>query len=118
MKRPNPYLGAGFWLWLALAVLPPELLAAWLGWEIVDPAYLGLLLTWWPVDTLARLAALSLLIPGSPRPGLAATGRARRLRPRGRRGERHDQYHQSPLHDSSSQRPSVSKDGFSCSAAS
>lgn len=58
-----------FWLWLALAAWPPELLAAHFHWELVDPAYLMTLLLWWPVDMAGRLAALALLMQGaSPNP--------------------------------------------------
>lgn len=48
-----------FWLWLLLAAWPPELIAAWGGWDLVDPRYLGVMALWWPVDVFARLAALN-----------------------------------------------------------
>lgn len=52
LRRP------ALWGWLGLACLPPELLSQAFGWEIVDPAYLAVLLLWWPLDTLGRLGAL------------------------------------------------------------
>ena len=55
-----------FWAWLALAGLPVDLWAWARGWNLVDPAYLGLSLAWWPVDALGRLMALSLLLPDPP----------------------------------------------------
>jgi hypothetical protein len=51
-----------FWLWLILAAWPPEILAQAFHWDIVDPPYLGVMLVWWPVDVMARLAALWILI--------------------------------------------------------
>ena len=72
MKRPRPTwqraLGRpAFWGWLCLASLPPELISQALGWELVDPGYIALLLLWWPLDTLGRLAALrELLSPATP----------------------------------------------------
>lgn len=65
---------ASFWAWLALACLPVDLLAWWRGWALVDPAYLGLSLLWWPLDVLGRLMALALLL-GPP----ASQGAWRRL---------------------------------------
>lgn len=56
LRRP------AFWAWLGLACLPPELLSQAFGLELVDPAYLALLLLWWPIDTLGRLGALGLLL--------------------------------------------------------
>jgi hypothetical protein len=52
------------WGWLTLACLPPELLSQAYGWELVDPAYLAVLLLWWPLDTLGRLGALGEMLSG------------------------------------------------------
>jgi hypothetical protein len=71
-----------FWGWLALACLPPDLLAWALGWDGLQPGAILVSLAWWPLDVLGRLAALRLLLraegnplaeasPG-PAPGLAA----------------------------------------------
>jgi hypothetical protein len=62
LKKP------AFWLWLILSAWPPELAARAFGWEIVDPAYIGVMLVWWPVDVLARLAALKILLEGTDGP--------------------------------------------------
>ncbi len=67
-----------FWLWLALAAWPPEVLAWAFSWEIVDPAYLGVLLAWWPVDLGARLGALGIVLGAG-----APLGRPYTLRPWG-----------------------------------
>lgn len=56
LRRPR------FWLWLCLSAWPPELIAQAAGWDLMDPRYLGLLLAWWPLDTLGRLGALALLV--------------------------------------------------------
>lgn len=69
LRRP------AFWACLGLASLPPELISGLMGWQIVDPAYIALLLLWWPVDTLGRLAALHLLLAES-RQGLRSPWRA------------------------------------------
>ena len=69
-----------FWAWLALASLPPDLLAWLFGWDSLQPASIAVSLAWWPVDVLGRLAALGLLLDatgpswptgaGTARPGL------------------------------------------------
>ena len=78
MKRA--LLTPAFWAWLALASLPPDLLAWAMGWDAMRPAYLAVALAWWPVEVLAGLAALRLLLreEGNPladgpaaEPGLA-----------------------------------------------
>lgn len=56
MKKP------AFWLWLLVAAWPPEIVVRVMGWDIVDPGYLGVLVAWWPVDVLGRLGALGVLI--------------------------------------------------------
>jgi hypothetical protein len=33
-----------------------------MGWDIVDPGYLGVMLVWWPVDVFGRLMALGCLL--------------------------------------------------------
>jgi hypothetical protein len=50
------------WAWLALSALPPELFSRAMHWDVVDPPYLLVMLLWWPVDTLGRLAALRILL--------------------------------------------------------
>lgn len=65
-----------FWLWLLLATWPPALIAAWGGWDLVDPRYLALLALWWPIDLLARLSALALGVPGLTRAPRHALGTA------------------------------------------
>jgi hypothetical protein len=45
-----------------LATVPPDALATWQSWDIVDPGYVGVMLVWWPVDSLARLAILAWLL--------------------------------------------------------
>lgn len=47
---------------MLLAAVPPELLAAWKQWDIVEPGYLGSLILWWPVDAWMRLALLAWLL--------------------------------------------------------
>lgn len=64
-----------FWLWLLLAAWPPELIAAWGGWDLVDPRYLGVMALWWPVDVFARLAALRAILMRGPRETGAPMGR-------------------------------------------
>jgi hypothetical protein len=71
-----------FWGWLALACLPPDLLAWAMGWDGLQPAAILVSLAWWPLDVLGRLAALRLLVraggnpladgPPAPAPGLAS----------------------------------------------
>jgi len=46
--------------------VPVDLWAWWRGWSLVDPPYLALSLLWWPVDGMARLMALSLLMDPAP----------------------------------------------------
>ncbi len=50
------------WTWGLLAIVPPDALAAWMGWDWVDPPYLGTLFVWWGVDAWARLALLAWLL--------------------------------------------------------
>jgi hypothetical protein len=58
------------WAWALLATVPPDALATWRGWAMVDPPYVFVSLAWWPVDSLARLAILAWLLktaaPGFP----------------------------------------------------
>ncbi len=65
-KGPALFLAAArrpaFWLWLALSAWPPELISDALGLQIVDPGYVGLMLAWWPLDVLAKLGALAVLL--------------------------------------------------------
>jgi hypothetical protein len=50
------------WGWALLSAVPPDLLSTWRGWDKVDPAYLGLMVAWWPVDTLLQLCILAWLL--------------------------------------------------------
>jgi hypothetical protein len=50
------------WGWALLSAVPPDALSTWRGWDKVDPAYLGLLVAWWPVDTLLQLLILAWLL--------------------------------------------------------
>jgi hypothetical protein len=50
------------WGWALLSAIPPDALSAWRGWDKVDPAYLGLMVAWWPVDTLLQLLILAWLL--------------------------------------------------------
>ena len=62
MKLPDAIFRPAFWLWLCLAAFPPELIAQGMGWDLMNPAYLGLMLVWWPVDVFGRLAVLGMLM--------------------------------------------------------
>jgi hypothetical protein len=64
-----------FWGWLALACLPPDLLAWALGWDSLRPAAVAAALAWWPLDVLGRLAALRILLQAAGDP-LAGGGAA------------------------------------------
>jgi hypothetical protein len=50
------------WAWALLATVPPDAFATWRSWDIVDPGYVGIMLAWWPIDSLARLAILAWLL--------------------------------------------------------
>lgn len=62
VKPRAPFLRPAFWLWLCLSAWPPELIAHAMGWDLMAPGYVALLLLWWPLDSLGRLGALRVLL--------------------------------------------------------
>jgi hypothetical protein len=56
LRRPR------LWAWALLAGVPPEALAWWNGWDLVDPLYLAALVVWWPVQVWAGLIVLQQLL--------------------------------------------------------
>ncbi len=52
------------WVWALalLSIVPPDALSTAMGWDIVDPGYLGVSVLWWPVDTLLTLSVLAWML--------------------------------------------------------
>ena len=52
------------WIWALalLSIVPPDALSSAMGWDIVDPGYLGASVLWWPMDTLLTLSVLAWML--------------------------------------------------------
>ncbi|MGH7442419.1 MAG: hypothetical protein ACREKE_07085, partial [bacterium] len=61
-RHRRALLSAPFWAWVALSVLPPDVLGWVFGWGAANPLGMAFGVVWWPADLFGRLEALSLLL--------------------------------------------------------